>query len=76
MRDKIAGVASAQKSGAVPARLGAAELVLAVQALARMWFTSPEEVVSAVDDTASQERRRKAVWEAVTALLSESADAR
>jgi len=26
-----------------------------------MWFTSPVEVVSAVDDTANQERRRKAV---------------
>jgi len=51
--------------------------VLAVPSVgAHVVHLAPEEVVSAVDDTASQERRRKAVWEAVTALLSESADAR
>ncbi|MEW2548813.1 TetR family transcriptional regulator [Streptomyces sp. NPDC047002] len=68
MREKIAEVAAAQQAGRVSARLGAAELVLAVQTIARMWATPPSDVVAAAG--VSEAARREAVRTAVETLTA------
>jgi AcrR family transcriptional regulator len=66
---KIGQVERAQRDGLLPTRLSAAELVLTVQSIARMWATQPPDVVAAVEPTGDQEVRRQAVRSAVRALL-------
>ncbi|MCW2786693.1 MAG: transcriptional regulator, TetR family [Marmoricola sp.] len=67
--EKIALVAAAQEAGKVSARVGAAELVLSVQAIARMWSTTPVAVVDAVE-AQTRSSRREMVRSAVTALVA------
>lgn len=69
---KIHEVKRAQRAGTLPSRLGAAELVLAVQAIARMWATQPSDLVAAVEPTHNHEVRRKAVRAAVKALVADT----
>lgn len=66
-RLKIAEVAAALDAGSISSRLTAGELVLAVQAIARMWATQPPEVIAAVGGT--EQSRPEAVRTAVAALL-------
>jgi AcrR family transcriptional regulator len=71
-QDKIAAVAAAQSAGTLSCRLTAAELVLSVQAVARMWSTSPDAVASAVEATGDREARRRMIHSAVALLVAES----
>jgi AcrR family transcriptional regulator len=67
--EKIRIVQKAQDAGSISSRLPAAELLLAIQALSRMWLTMPEEVVATVDPGNSIDARARAVRRAVEALL-------
>lgn len=66
---KIAAVQAAQDEELVPPGLDPAIIVLAVQAIARMWVTEPEPVIAAVDPAARADYRRRAVQDVVSALL-------
>jgi AcrR family transcriptional regulator len=68
MREKVAEVAAAQEAGVISSRLTAAELVLTVQAIARMWLTQPKELVAVTDG--GNRDRRDTVRAAVEALIS------
>jgi AcrR family transcriptional regulator len=68
VREKIAAVAAAQQAGLVTTRMSAGELVLAVQTIARMWSTQPDEVISAVGR--EERSRREAVRTAVARLVA------
>jgi Tetracyclin repressor-like, C-terminal domain len=68
MREKVAEVATAQEAGVISSRLRAAELVLTVQAIARMWLTQPKELVAVTDS--DNRDRRDTIRAAVEALIS------
>ncbi|MFF8772181.1 TetR family transcriptional regulator [Kitasatospora sp. NPDC015120] len=66
-REKVELVAAALDAGTISSRLGAGELVLAVQTIARMWATQPREITKAIGG--DERSRREAVRTAVEALL-------
>jgi AcrR family transcriptional regulator len=70
MNDKVAEVAAAQAAGVLATRMSAPELVLTVQAIARMWFTQPKEVLAIVDTEGRD--RSEVVRAAVRTLLASS----
>jgi AcrR family transcriptional regulator len=70
--NKIREIEQAQRAGTVPDRLSAAELVLAVQTIARMWATQPRAAIEAIEPTGNLQLRRRAVMSAVQALLGEA----
>lgn len=66
---KIALLQEAQNAGRLSTRLPAAELLIAVQAIARMWLTLPEDVGATADPTESVTTRAESVRRAVAALV-------
>jgi len=68
MTNKVAEVAAAQAAGLLAPRMTASELVLTVQAIARMWFTQPEEVLAVFD--ADGRERSEVIRTAVKTLLA------
>lgn len=67
-REKITKVAAALDEGTITSPLNAAELVLTIQAIARMWTTQPRETLTAAgEDTHA---RRDTVRTAVQALVA------
>lgn len=70
MRGKIAAVRAAQAAGAITSRLEAAQLVLAVQSIARMWFTQPRESLDAVEPAGDHDVRREAIRNVVSVLVN------
>ncbi|WP_326837336.1 TetR family transcriptional regulator [Amycolatopsis rhabdoformis] len=69
MREKVTVVRDAQEAGTLPSRLDAAALVLAVQSIARMWFTQPKESLDAIEPTGDHGARREAIRSVVSALV-------
>jgi AcrR family transcriptional regulator len=70
VKHKIDVVRQAQGAGLVRADVDPAALVLALQAIARMWVTQPRAVLDAVDPAGSEEFRRESVRSAVRALTA------
>lgn len=68
-QSKIALLQQAQDAGHLSTRLPAAELLIAIQVVARMWLTLPEDVVTAADPSGSVTTRAAGVRRAVEALL-------
>ncbi len=68
-RKKVQLVRAAQREGRIDPSLDPGELVLAVQAIALMWFSSPAAVGDAVIPSKATKRRRAAVVDAVQRLL-------
>lgn len=66
---KIRKVAEAQSNGAVTNHLSAEELVLAVQTIARSWFTLPAETLLAIDPAGDAKARRQMVRRTVAQLV-------
>jgi AcrR family transcriptional regulator len=73
VRHKIEVVREAQRRGLVRDDVDAAAMVLALQAVARMWVTEPKGVLDAVDPGGSEEFRRESVRAAVHALTARPA---
>lgn len=72
---KLDVIREAQARGIVRDDIPAGTLLLAIQAIARMWVTSPRTVIEAIDSDADQEFRRKSVRTAVQALITPTATA-
>ncbi|BEL05542.1 hypothetical protein Q0Z83_037330 [Actinoplanes sichuanensis] len=70
VKHKIDVVRQAQKDGLVRDDIPAPTLLLAVQAIARMWTTHPRSTLDAIDPTADRQLRREAVRAAVQALVA------
>lgn len=68
-QSKIALLQKAQDDGRLSTRLPAAELLIAVQVIARMWLTLPEDVGATADPTGSVTTRAESVRRAVEALV-------
>jgi AcrR family transcriptional regulator len=68
VKHKIDVVREAQQRGLVRDDIDPAALVLAMQAVARMWVTQPKSVLDAVDPDGSDDFRRASVRTAVRAL--------
>ncbi|RII94441.1 TetR/AcrR family transcriptional regulator [Clavibacter michiganensis] len=66
---KIALIQQAQDDGRLSTRLPAAELLIAIQAIARMWLTLPEDVVTTADPAGSTTARAQSVRRAIEELL-------
>jgi AcrR family transcriptional regulator len=67
---KIDVVRLGQREGLVRDDIPAETLVLSIQAIARMWVTEPQSVLSAIDPQADDNIRRAAVRAAVHALIT------
>ena len=67
---KVQRIQDAQADGRLPDALPAPLLLLAVQALARMWVTEPVDVLRAIDPDDDADVRREHVRTAVQALLA------
>ncbi|MCJ1688522.1 TetR family transcriptional regulator [Rathayibacter sp. VKM Ac-2927] len=68
-QSKIALLQQAQDDGRLSTRLPAAGLLIAIQAIARMWLTLPEDVVTTADPTGSVTTRADCVRRAVEELV-------
>lgn len=66
---KIAEIAGAQDRGEITSDMPASLLLLAVQSIARMWVTEPDDVLAAIDPTGDPELRRDSVRRAVAHLV-------
>ncbi|MFY0408397.1 TetR family transcriptional regulator [Solicola sp. PLA-1-18] len=65
----ISAIQAAQEAGEISDRVPAGELLVAIQAIARMWLTLPAEVVEAAEPTNSHRYRARAVRRVVDTLL-------
>lgn len=68
--EKTGRIEAAQRAGILSSRLTPAEIVLAVQTIARTWFTLPAATLAALEPTGSDEARREIVRRTVAALLA------
>ncbi|WP_424809281.1 TetR family transcriptional regulator [Rhodococcus sp. 27YEA15] len=71
VREKIAALTEAQQAGTLSTLVDAPTLVLAVQAIARMWASQPSETLDAVDPSRNVDVRRAAVLRTVAALVAD-----
>ncbi|MEE2039510.1 TetR family transcriptional regulator [Nocardiopsis sp. CT-R113] len=69
-QEKVDKVAAAQREGLLPDRLGAAELVLAIQTIARSWLIQPRAVALALDPIEDHRVRGEAVRRVVAELIA------
>ncbi len=70
VQHKINTIHAAQAAGILPSHFDAAQVLLLVQSIARMWVSQPTDVTELVATTADRERRRATVVEAVRYLIA------